>query len=234
MYTVLFIWIALMVVCGVIAYLYYNKRKQAMADINLSDEKKNFAAYKTELENGRYSYLNAWMDGKPVDAFTSASFPLKAGDYASALAKDAAKSLAWAAVGVKAKYRRVETPSFLVLSGKNLHFLTTNVDGDLDKNIVLGSEVLNNATLEFKGHLNENAINKKMMSELDPNYYNLNVEINGTPQIIRVHDMLSLNGDLATMVPAKAVKMSIQNKVVGEKLIEKLMAEYPNLKSSAN
>jgi hypothetical protein len=205
------------------------RRKRAMAGVDLTELKTNASDYQTEILEKDRSFLKKWMDAKPIEAFTSASVPATVGDHAKAFAKDAAKSVAWAAVGVKARYRRVETPTYAVLSEDGIRVFGTDVDGDLDGELFIDRATLSGASLREKEE------KSPFVDPADrPKKYELVFETEGARRKIEFHDRLNTPPSLSAMTGAKGYFLAAaKNRVVGERFIEKLREKYPNLDANA-
>ena len=146
--------IIFLVMCiGSFAYYKFNMQK-AKAVINDFDEqavKNHLNKHMSDVISYNIPYLKKWMGNKPLDSFVDASISVSLKDKTKNAAIDAAKSVAWRAVGVKASYNRIDTPTFLVLSNDELHFLSSNVDGDLNTHLTFNKEQLSKAKIVYKG-----------------------------------------------------------------------------------
>src|SRR6187402_1015701 len=107
----LFIIPVVLVIAGIVFMVIMNKRHaSAKTEINIDQERGNYAAYKNELLNQDFSFLKNWMNGKAIDAFSSASIPESTANKVQKLVGDGLKNLALSGVGVKLK--RIETDAF--------------------------------------------------------------------------------------------------------------------------
>lgn len=230
---ILYVWIPLMFLIS-FGYMYYTnkKRKAAMANIDVQQEKSKAPVYQQEYLNGDYAFLKTWVENLPIEAFTSASIPLTLKDHASNMAKDVAKSAAFALVGVKARYTRVETPSYLVLTNGHLHLFTTDTDGELDGHLVFGPDTLQKATIQHQpakkmgmGDMGKGA------QELMPEKYDLNLELDNQKLTVQIHDLIETAVDPTSMFKEGYYLEVVRKRAVGSLLLQKLGETYPNLKA---
>lgn len=224
--TLVYVWFGMIIVLPV-AYMMVmmRKRKQALAGIDMDQERAHAAEYQNEILRGDLKFLGDWMKDAPIDACTSASMNLSLGDHAKNMAKDAAKSIAWAAVGVKARYRRVETPSYVALSGDDLYFLTTDTDGELDQRSMIGRSALETATLRPS-----KAKGPAFASAGDPTKrYDLVFTVDGEQHAIVIHDRIGARTSVGKMLGGDYFRTLAKHQVVGERFIDALKKKYPNL-----
>ena len=146
----LFLIPVLVIIAGVAFMIFMNKKhKTAKSEIDLDAERTKYNQYKEELLAQDFSKLTQWMNGKPIDAFTSASVPQSTANKVQEIVTDGIKNIALSAIGIKLK--RIETDCFWVLSGNNLHFFSTNTIGELDENIVFDNFRIETASLQYGG-----------------------------------------------------------------------------------
>jgi hypothetical protein len=231
--TIAIIWIGIMLLISVAVFYFSQKQKKKYSSIDLEQEKRNAPSYQQEMLNEEYAFLKKWIKEAPIDAFTSASLPISLADHAKSIGKMAAKTIAFAAVGVKARYRQVETFSYVVLSNGDLHYFGTNVDGELDEHVLLDAFILKSATLQYKGVKKpKTALNVTDSQDLFPEIYELSFDSNGKTQTIEIHDRLTTSPDALSVFNGNYNKMFIKNKVVGNLFTPKLVERYPNLKAN--
>ncbi|WP_336829169.1 hypothetical protein [Sphingobacterium multivorum] len=99
---------------------------------------------KDELLNDEFSELRKQLNGAPIDAFTQCAYIATVGDKVASAAATAAKTVAWAAVGVKARYNERDNASYLVLSNNELHYVFFD-EGEVRDHLVFDHETLLNA-----------------------------------------------------------------------------------------
>lgn len=231
------------VVC-IACFFYYKfatQKAQLVADnFDSKKAKDNLQNHKQHFLNTDLAYLKKWMKNKPIDTFTEASISISTKKKVKNTAIDTLKSIAWAVIGVKARYQRVETPTFLVLSNDELHFLSANVDGDLDNHIILTKENLENASITFKGNKDgvdlADDISKKLANKLYsdsqkaslPQLFTLEFNIDGKPLAINAHDKIVLPYVVGSKNHAENALIA---NLIAEEFFIKLAEKYPNLKA---
>jgi len=218
------------VVVGLVFMVIMNKRhRSAKAAVNIDQERANYSSYKNELLNRDFSFLNAWMNGKAIDAFSSASVPQSTADKIQNLIGDGLKNVALSAVGVK--LRRVETDAFLVLSGKDLHFFTTDTEGELEEHLVFDNFRMEKARLQDGGVLKTQlGFYAKQAEEYLPKVQVITFDIDGQPLSLEIHDRLRYGVDPADMLDLKKqLHTRAKHQVVGERLLTELRSRFSNL-----
>lgn len=223
-------------------YKYSMKRNNAIAEgFDENEVKENLEKHITDLTNSKLDYLKRWMKDAPIDTFTDASIAISTKDKAKNAAVDAAKSVAWAVVGVKAKYRRVETVSHLVLSNDNLHYLDADVDGNLRTHLTFTPDQLSNAKIQYKGPKKgvdlasglTDAISKKFNKEEHlVNVYAITLKIDNEELTIQAHDKIVLPFNSYEVGGTSFIEDSMLANVICKTFFEKLAEKYPNLKAS--
>lgn len=227
MQSLLITWVVIMVACCAGYFFWSRRHKSKLKDIDMPAEKMNALSYTENYLNKDYSYIKKWMEGNPIDAFTSCSIPTTMGDHAKNFAKDMAKTAAWAMVGVKARYNRVEKTCFMVLSGKDVYFFGLDTNGKMDEKILFDAFALKEATIQYKGFKNQTALTKNMNSQFMPQQYEISF---GTKnQSLYVYDQLIEMPDVTQMFSGKYADSMVKAKVIGQLFLEKLGSIYPNL-----
>lgn len=226
----LFLIPVVLIIAGVCFMIYMNKKhKSTKAEINLDAERANYATYKQEVLTHDFPQLKQWMQGKPIDAFTSASVPQSTSSKIQEMAGDGLKNVALSAIGVK--LRRVETDSFWVLSGNDLHFLSTNTVGELDEHIVFDHFRLKSARLQNGGILKSTlGVYSKSAEEYLPKTSIITFDIDGSPLALEIHDRLNYVPDPTDMLNMKKQLLTrAKYQVVGERFVAVLQEKFPNL-----
>jgi len=234
--------ILIMVVVFGGCFMYYKFAMQKTRNLTANFDKnavaENIENHVNELTSSKLDYLKKWMNGAPIDLFTDASIPVSVKDKAKNAAVDAAKSVAWAAVGVKAKYKRVEAVSHLVLSNDNLHFLAADIDGNLQTHLTFTPDQLNNAKIEYKGPkkgadlasgLTDFLSEKLNKEENMVNVFAITLKHDKEDFTIQAHDKIVLPFEMGDS--GYAEKAMVAN-VIAENFFEKLGERYPNLIAS--
>lgn len=221
------------------SFFYYKytmqKSKAVIADFNTDEAKKNIKNHTSEILNTQLDYLNNWMDGKAIDAFTDASIPISLKNKAKNAAVDAAKSVAWRVVGVKAKYNRVDAKAHLVLSNNELHFLAANMDGELETHITFSEAQLNAAKIQFKGPkkgadlasgVSDFLSEKLNKEEALVNVFELIFSIDGSEFNVLAHDKMILPYEMGD---ANYTKNGLIANLIADNFFKLLAEKYPNL-----
>jgi hypothetical protein len=219
-----------LITIGIVFSIIMNKKSKAHgAEINMEDERRQYKDYKTELLDGKFSFLKEWMKGGPIDAFTSASIPVSGSQKAKDFLLDTAKNMALSVVSIR--YNSVETDCYLVLSGSELHFFGTDVDGELDEYYIFDTFRLDKGFMEFKGAKNPDILTKQTNAKAYlPNIYLLSFNMNSKIFSLEIHDRLKTNTSVQEMLTGKYFKEMVKHQVVGEVLVKELMKRFNNLK----
>lgn len=215
-----------------------NKAKKIKETFNEDEVKNDIKTYVSNILNSELEFLNTWMQNHPIDYFTDASIPVSLKDKAKSAATDAVKKVAWAAVGVKAKYQTVEPPTYLVLSGDELHYLAANIDGDLKTHLTFTKDQLINAKIEYKGPkkgpslasgVSDFMSNKLNNEDAVVNVFAITLNLNGEPITIQAHDKMVLPIEMAS---SDYTKNTLIANTIANTFFNKLAEKYPNLKAS--
>jgi len=218
------------VAAGLVVMVIMKKRhSSAKAEINIDQERQHYAFYKNELLDQDFSFLKDWMNGKVIDAFSSASIPQSTANQVQNLIGDGLKNVALSAVGVK--LRRVETDAFWVLSGKDLHFLTTDTAGELEEHIIFDHFRIEKARLQDGGLKTPLGIyNTKKVEEYLPKVHLITFDIDGEQLSLEIHDRLRYVADPTDMWNLKKQhQVRAKYQVVGERFLAELKSRFSNL-----
>lgn len=226
----LFIIPVVLVIAGIVFMVIMNKRHAAAkTEINIDQERRNYAAYKNELLNQDFSFLKNWMNGKAIDAFSSASIPESTANKVQKLVGDGLKNLALSGVGVKLK--RIETDAFWVLSGKDLHFFTTDTIGELEEHLIFDNFRIEKAQLQDAGLLKAQfGLYAKQAEEYLPKIHLITFDIDGQQLSLEIHDRLRYVVDPADILNLKKqLQIRVKYQVVGEQFLKELKSKFSNL-----
>lgn len=221
------------IIAGVAFMIIMNKKhKAAKTEIDLDSERTKYQQYKQELLAQDFSKLRQWMEGKTIDAFTSASVPQSTANKVQELVTDGIKNIALSTIGVK--LRRIETDCFWVLSGKDLHFFSTNTVGELDEHIVFDQFRIEKASLQDGGILKSQlGVYSKSSEEYLPKIQVITFDIDGSSLSLEIHDRLNYRVDPQDMLNLKKqLTTRAKYQVVGEKFVKTLQDKFPNLNRS--
>jgi len=227
---ILFVIPALLIIVGIAYMVYMNKQnKSVKAEINIDQERANYDEYKKELLENDFSQVKRWMKGKAIDAFTSGSIPKATSEKVKDLVGDGLKNVALSTIGIK--LIRVDTDLFWVLSGTDLHFFTTDVEGELEEHLVFNNSRVENASLEYTGVLKaELGFYSKQSEEYLPKVHVITFDIDGSSLSLEIHDRLKYQPNPTDMLNVKKQLLTrAKYQVVGEKFTSILKGKYPNL-----
>lgn len=228
----LFLIPVVLVIAGVFFMISMNKKhKTAKSQIDLDVERTNYDRYKQELLAQDFSKLKQWMNGKTIDAFTSASVPQSTSSKVQETVIDGIKNVALSAIGVK--LMRIETDCFWVLSGNDLHFFSTTAIGELDEQIVFDSSRIEQATLQYSGILKSQlGVYSKSSEEYLPKTHRITFNIDDSPLSLEIHDRLNYVTDPTDLLNLnKQLETRAKYQVVGEKFLTILQNKFSNLKT---
>ncbi|RWU04337.1 hypothetical protein [Pedobacter chitinilyticus] len=229
----LFLIPVVVIIAGVAFMIIMNKKhKTAKSEIDLNAERTRYQQYKQELLAQDFSKLRQWMEGKTIDAFTSASVPQSTANKVQELVTDGLKNVALSTIGVK--LRRIETDCFWVLSGNDLHFFSTDTVGELDEHIVFDHFRIEKASLQYGGILKSQlGVYSKSSEEYLPKIHVITFDIDGSSLSLEIHDRLNYRVDPEDMLNLKKqLATRAKYQVVGEKFIEILKDKSPHLNVS--
>jgi hypothetical protein len=220
----------LVVLAGVVYMIIMNRgRAKAEEEMSIAIERKQFSKHLANLLNNEFDFIKNWMKDAPIDAFTTVTFPETMKQAVGQLVGEQIKRVAFSAISIK--YRAIKTPSYLVLSGKSLHYFGTDVDGSLDEHIVFGENRLESATLHYGGVKKENlSIQLKAYEKYLPTYHSLAFNLDGQTLTFDVHNRVNpivATGNLFN--GATMYKQLVYGEVVGEQVIAKLKERFSNL-----
>ncbi|MFD2939865.1 hypothetical protein [Flavobacterium notoginsengisoli] len=205
------------------------RHQSAKSEIDFDKERANYALYKNELLNNDFSFLKKWMNEKTIDAFTSASIPQTMGSKIKNLISDGLKNAALSAVGVKLNY--IDTDAFWVLSGNNLHFFTTDTDGELEEHLIFDVFRIEKATLQYSGLLKTQiGFYSKLTEEYLPKVHVITFDIDGQQLPLEIHDRVIYHVDPTDVWSVKKqLQIRTKHLVVGEGFLEELKSRFPHL-----
>ncbi|BAV04387.1 hypothetical protein FLA_0375 [Filimonas lacunae] len=218
------------IVAGIVFSVIINKRhKSAKAEINIDQERKLYSLYKTELLNQDFAFLQKWMKDKPIDAFSTASSPQSTANKVQQFIGDGVKNVALSTVGVRVQ--RVETDAFWVLSGKELHLLSADTEGDLEEHLIFNESRIANAQLQNNGVLKTSlGFYAKQAEEYLPKVHTITFDVDGKPLSLEIHDRLKYIPTTTEMWnQQKNLQTRAKYQVVGEHFLEELKSRYPHL-----
>ena len=206
-------------------YMANRKRKKVGEKFNVENQRENTPQILKKQIEGNLSFLSTQLGDVPIDAFTQAKIPVSRGRVAKNMAVDAAKTAAWALVGVRARYTREDALCYFILSGDDLHFLSY-FQAELGDHIIIGRDRLEGATIEQEtkklAHGRQDIANIKE--------YRLVVDVDGEILQINFYNTVIDGRENMNFFGEDYHKESVELNLMGEYFIEQLEAKYSNLK----
>ncbi|WP_338814598.1 hypothetical protein V9L05_04905 [Bernardetia sp. Wsw4-3y2] len=230
MFSTLLYMIPVLLIGGVIAYVFSQQQKKATKNIDMDALRNDKKQVSQEFLDRQVPYLKEWMKGNPIDACTSATLPSNMGDFVKTAIKDTIRqSLTYNNTNT------VETPAFFILSGKELHFINTDKHSDLSEHIVFDVEKLQTAEIKFAGAKREMGLNMSALSGQDhPKVYDIVIESDKGKSILQAIDRIVNSSftdtDISQMFKGGYAVDMAKAKITSEYFFEKLGEFYPNLK----
>ncbi|WP_338790035.1 hypothetical protein [Bernardetia sp. MNP-M8] len=230
MFSTLLYMIPVLLIGGVIAYVFSQQQKKATKNIDMDALRNDKKQVSQEFLDRQVPYLKEWMKGNPIDACTSATLPSNMGDFVKTAIKDTIRqSLTYNNTNT------VETPAFFILSGKELHFINTDKHSDLSEHIVFDVEKLQTAEIKFAGAKKEMGLNMSALSGQDhPKVYDIVIESDKGKSILQAIDRIVNSSftdtDISQMFKGGYAVDMAKAKITSEYFFEKLGEFYPNLK----
>ncbi|AZA93596.1 Uncharacterised protein [Chryseobacterium nakagawai] len=222
-----------LIIAGVAFMIMMSKKyKTATSEIDLDSERAKYDQYKQELLDQDFSKLTQWMNGKSIDAFTSASVPQSTTHKVQELVTEGIKNVALSTIGVK--LNRSETDCFWILSGNDLHFFSANIAGELGEHIVFDNFRVEKASLQYGGILKlQLGVYSKASEEYLPKTYLITFDIDGSSLSLEIHDRLNYRVNPEGMLDLKMqLEARAKYQVVGERFVKILQNRFSNLKMS--
>lgn len=211
-------------------YWYYvkNKNSRHAEVVNNTDFKAEFAnaeRYKSQVLGSGLSFLQEAMGQDKIEAFNYAS--LEHG-VVSALKDGVKDKLKGMATLGTVRFRTVQTPKYLALSGSDLHLLDTDTDGDIDNHFIFNKEHLANSRLTeipMEGQIKAQA----QARGNNVRAYKLTLSTDNKPIELIIYSCL-----IFTNIPEIPVdpQETIQDIVIGNDFLKQLGDKYPHLKVS--
>lgn len=135
------IFVVIVAACVLLSVVMMKKQKDTAKKYEGEAGLSMAVAVKDDLLQHEFSELSKQMNGAPIDAFTQCAYIATVGDKIASAAATAAKTAAWAAVGVKAKYQERDNVSYLILSNQELHYIFFD-EGEARDHLVFDQQTL--------------------------------------------------------------------------------------------
>jgi len=209
---------------GLVVYMNI-KRKKALSNFDVTKEYVNAKTYLGELTNDSLLPVKEQMMAMPIDAITQCLPITNLKSQAASLAATAAKTVAWAAVGVKARYQKAEHACFLVLSGKQLHYLFFE-EGAIKQHLIFDETRLGMASLENISNVDR----VSRMGSANKMTTKLKLTIDDKPMEILFYDRIVQSpSGMMSMMGKDFYVLSAKYEIMGKYFAEKLAEAYPML-----
>ncbi len=212
---------------GSFVYMFFmnKKRKESLDKYNDPNMYGQAPQLMNELLADRFAVLSKQMQGAPVHAITQCAYITSLSDKAKAAATTAVKTLAWAAVGVKARYNEADHAAYLVLSNEELHYIFFE-EGQAKEHLVFDRNRLMSAAV---GSLSNTEKVTRMGSVAGRNNHKLSLDIEGKQVDLIYFDSLERYPDSVLAYEKNAMDTMGKFKLMGSYFKDKLYAAYPHL-----
>lgn len=212
---------------GSFLYIFYmnKKRKESIGKYDNPEMYQQAEKIKEELLTDRFSAIVKQMQNAPIDAFTQCAYITTMTDKAKSAAVTAVKTVAWAAVGVKAKYREADNAAYLVISGDELHYLFFE-EGAAKEHLVFNRMRLLNAGT---GTVSSTEKVARMGSVMGRKNNKLSIDIDGRKTDIIYYDMVERYPESVIATEKASFDAPGKFKLMGKYFKDKLFAKYPHL-----
>lgn len=210
---------------GLVFYFMHKKRKEALAKYDHPGAYKEAPQLLREFMNDRFAPLASQMRGAAIDAFTQCAYITSLAGKAKSAAATAAKTVAWAAVGVKARYREADHAAYLVLSGDDLHYVFFE-EGSVKEHLVFDQLRLLQAN---PGVLNKTEKVTRMGAVMGRKTHKLVLDIDGKKMDLIYYDAIERYPDSVIGYSKNTFDTMARFRLLGGYFKEKLSAKYPHL-----
>ncbi len=220
--------VIIVVVFGACAYfsIYMSKKsKGIMEKYNQPEYYKNAPTYLDEFMNDRFDLIKKQMQGAPIDAFTQCAYITTLSNKAKSVAATAAKTVAWAAVGVKARYNEADHAAFLVLSGEELHYIFFE-EGEAKQHLIFDRLRLLNAK---KGELSSTEKVTRVSSLMGRTNHKLIIDIDGESIDLIYYDKVERYPDSTLVMEKSAFDTMGKFKLMGTYFKDQFYKKYSHL-----
>lgn len=228
--TLVLIVVLFLVIGGALTFFAMKYQKKQEANIDWNALRSNSESIKQDLLNREAPFLKNWMQGKNIDAFTSAAIPSNLGDLAGNVVKQQLRE------SLTGSYKvQKESPAYMVLSGNEVHFFDTDLSGNVKEHLLLDAFSLKDASVEAGGAKKEMGLDfSKLAGDQAPKVINLKLSQREGGRILQAVDRLILqnSADMSGMLNGKNTEDMAKGRIIGEDFLKKLGEKYPNLKLS--
>ncbi len=217
----------IVVVCILISLIMMKKQKETArkyegeSGIHLAPDVRD------ELLKDEFVKLRKQLNGAPIDAFTQCAYIATVGDKVAAAAATAAKTVAWAAVGVKARYNERDNVSYLVLSNNELHYVFFD-DGQVRDHFVFDHQTLIDA---HTAKISNSEKVTRMGSVIGLKPKKMHLDINGTGLDIIYYGVVQRMPHGIISPGAGMFETQAKLQLMGRLFLDRFYEKYPHLQS---
>ncbi|WP_157976868.1 hypothetical protein [Taibaiella helva] len=222
--------VAVMVSLSVAYIIFMNaRRKKLLGDYNADNQYHRAAELLPALMTDRLDQIRQQMNGSVINAVTECAHITNIGQQATSAAITAAKTVAWAAVGVKAKYRTADHASYLVLSGDDLHYVLFQ-EGEVRDHFVFDRYELSTAKIDRTSATDKVT---RMGSAMGRKTQKITLDKEGKKMDILFYDRITRlpEGPLSPFT-GNVFKTMVDFEIMGKYFKEQLGNKYPQLQAS--
>ncbi|MCZ4244125.1 hypothetical protein [Pedobacter punctiformis] len=210
---------------GGFIYFMMKKRREALQKYDNPEAYKQVPQIMENFLSSRFSALTKQLQGAPVDAFTQCAYITSLSEKATSAAITTAKTVAWAAVGVKARYNEADNASYLVLSGDELHYIFFE-ENEIKEHLILDRSRLSNAVI---GNISNTEKVARMGSVMGRQSHKITIDIDGKKIDLIYYDAIERYPDSVLAFERNGFDTIAQFKLMGKYFKEKFYSKYPNL-----
>ena len=211
------------------AYSFFmmKKQKQSKQKYAGDDALSQAPEIQKQLIPARFSAIEKQMQGAPIDAFTECAHITTVGNKVTSAAATAAKTVAWAALGVKARYQEADHAAYLVLSGDNLHYLFFE-EGKSKEHLIFDRNRLLNARVATITNA-EKVTRMSAIIQQKPN--KISIDIDGKFVDILYYGEVRRMPETTLSFEKNALDTQAQFGLLGRYFKKKFSEKYPHLSS---
>ena len=214
---------------GVFIYMKKKKaaQKEELAKTDFQQEINNAGVYRDQWLSKKWKFLREEMKMQPIDANNYANFSYTTKDSLKDGMKDSIKSLA--TLGM-VRYNTVQTPNYLILSGKELHFFKLEPDDSVGVHLVIDADKLRNSSISSTSLSKSELAYAKQKGDIVKGY-KLTLQTNEKPLELVVFSALIFTFPYEMKANIfDSAKDNVISIAIASDFLIKLGKLYPNLK----
>lgn len=227
MYTLYYIIIGGVAIIGIVSFLLSKKKMKQLNDsynnLDLLEVTNKAKTYQKDLIESGYDFLLKNMDDDRVDAWTAGFLEHGVKDEVMDQATNLLKGMA--TLGT-VRFKTVHTAKYLLISGKNVHLLDTDKEGEICTHLVFDENRMRNAKIQEIPELSKGAT----LGKFPLKYYKIIFETHKKSISIVVSNLFS---DI-NYTPTSSIEDQIDNFGMGNYFLHILGQNFPNLKISTD